>query len=226
METLIASGRYLYAAAIIAFGIEHFAFGHSLSALILFPENTPALSLWVYAIGFAFIATGLCIAAGIRIRLAATCLGVLFFLIYLTFHLPNEIANPKDPGAWTAAFELIGLCGGAFILARTQPPRHPGEKWNVTVVDLHSSGIYFFASMFIVIGIQHMMYAEFIAPLIPGWIPWPVFWAYFIGIAFFVIALSLILGIKVRLVTTLSGIMFLLWVIILHAPRVAGKYSN
>jgi len=223
METLFASGRYLYAIAIIAFGIEHFAFGHSLSALILLPDDTPALSVWVYAIGIAFLGAGICIAAGIRIRMVATFLGLFFFMLYLLFHLPREIANPKEPGAWTAAFELIALCGGAFILAQRQQPRHPGEKWNKTVVDLHASGMYLFASAFIVIGIQHMLYADFISTLIPPWIPGPLFWAYFVGIAFFALALSLILRIKVRLATTLSGIMFLSWVAILHGPRVAAN---
>jgi uncharacterized membrane protein YphA (DoxX/SURF4 family) len=223
METLIASGRYLFAVAIIAFGIEHFAFGHSLSALILLPAGTPALSVWVYALGAAFMGAGICIAAGIRIRMVATLLGIFFFALYLLFHLPREIANPKDPAAWTGAFELIGLCGGAFILARTQPAGHPGEKWNLTVVDLHASGLYLFASTFIVIGIQHLMYAGFIATLIPAWIPGKLFWAYFVGFAFFALALSLILGIKVRLATTLSGLMFLSWVIILHGPRVAAN---
>ena len=223
MENLTTVGRYLYAIAIIAFGVEHFAFGHSLSALILLPETTPALKVWVYATGTALAVGGICIAAGIRIRMVATFLGIFFFLLYLIFHLPKEIANPKDPGAWAAAFELIGLCGGSFILARTQRPNHPGEKWNFTVVDLHSSGVYFFASTFIVIGIQHMLYADFISSLIPAWIPLRLFWAYFVGIAFFAYAFSLISGIKVRLAATFAGIMFVLWVLILHGPRVVAN---
>lgn len=219
METLTTSGRYLFAVSIIAFGIEHFAFGHSLSALILLPDAISAHSFWVYAMGIVFLGAGICIGAGIKVRLVATFLGILFFALYLIFHLPKEITNPKDPGAWTAAFELIGFCGGAFILARTQP----GENWDKTSDNLLRSGIYLFASTFIVIGIQHMMYADFIAPLIPSWIPGQLFWAYFIGIAFFAVALSLILGIKVRLATTLLGIMFLSWVLILHGPRVTSN---
>jgi uncharacterized membrane protein YphA (DoxX/SURF4 family) len=223
METLITSGRYLYAFAIIGFGVEHFAFGHSLSALILFPGETPFLLIWIYAIGILFVASGICLAARIRVRLVATILGIFFFILYLLFHLPNEIVNPKNPASWTGAFELIALCGGAFILARIQPVRHPGEKWNETVVNVHASAIYLFASAFIVIGIQHLLYAEFISMLVPAWIPFKLFWAYFVGVAFFAFATSLIAGIKVRLAGTLAGIMFLLWVALLHGPRVAAN---
>jgi uncharacterized membrane protein len=223
METLITTGRYLYAFAIIGFGVEHFAFGHSLSALILFPADTPSLLLWVYAIGIAFAAAGICLAAKIRVRLVATILGIFFFILYLLFHLPNEIVNAKNPASWTAAFELIALCGGAFILARIQPANHPGEKWNVTVVNLHASAVYLFASAFIVIGIQHLLYADFISMLVPPWIPFKLFWAYIVGVAFFAFAASLIIGIKIRIAGTLSGIMFLSWVLILHGPRVVSS---
>lgn len=223
METLITPGRYLYAFAIIGFGIEHFAFGHSLSALILFPEDTPLLLVWVYAIGIVFVAAGICLVAKTRVRLVATFLGIFFFILYLLFHLPNEIVNPKNPASWTAAFELIALCGGAFILAKIQPANHPGEKWNFTLVNLHASAVYLFASTFVVIGIQHLLYADFISMLVPSWIPFKLFWAYFIGVAFFAFAASLITGIKIRLAGTLSGIMFLSWVLILHGPRVAAN---
>ena len=66
------------------------------------------------------------------------------------------------------------------------------------------------------------MYADFIATLVPAWIPFKLFWAYFIGVAFSLTSVSLLTNIKTRLAAALLGFMFLFWVIFLHLPRVAG----
>jgi uncharacterized membrane protein YphA (DoxX/SURF4 family) len=70
------------------------------------------------------------------------------------------------------------------------------------------------------------MYARFITTDIPVWIPWKLFWAYFVGVAFFAAALSIATGKMVSLAATLLGAMFLLWVIILHMPRVVAAPGN
>jgi uncharacterized membrane protein YphA (DoxX/SURF4 family) len=80
-------------------------------------------------------------------------------------------------------------------------------------------GRYLYAVALIVFGIQHFQYAAFIATLIPNWIPAHLFWAYFVGVAFFGASLSIVSRIQVRLATGLLGLMFLTWVLILHIPR-------
>jgi hypothetical protein len=51
-------------------------------------------------------------------------------------------------------------------------------------------------------------------------------WAVFAGIAFLVSAISIVTLIKGRLAATWLGIMFLLWVMILHLPRVTASPHN
>jgi hypothetical protein len=58
------------------------------------------------------------------------------------------------------------------------------------------------------------------------WIPWHLFWAYFTGAAFVAAALSFVAGKMVRLAAGLLGLMFFLWVLVLHAPRVAASPRN
>src|SRR5256885_1650651 len=65
------------------------------------------------------------------------------------------------------------------------------------------------------------MYHNFIASLIPKWIPGRLFLAYFTGAAFVAAALSIAVGKITRLAGILLAIMFLIWVVVLHAPRVA-----
>jgi hypothetical protein len=74
--------------------------------------------------------------------------------------------------------------------------------------------------------VQHLMYGHFVATLIPVWMPGRLFWAYFIGVAFVAAALAIASGKLARLASTLLGTMFFLWVVMLHAPRVAGALHN
>jgi hypothetical protein len=83
-----------------------------------------------------------------------------------------------------------------------------------------------FAVSLVVFGVQHFLYARFIATLVPSWILGHLFWAYFVGIAFVAAALSLATQIKIGLAATWLGIMFLLWVLVLHLPRVAAALHN
>ncbi len=70
------------------------------------------------------------------------------------------------------------------------------------------------------------MYGAFVATLIPAWMPGRLFWAYFVGVAFFAAALAIVSGKLAPLAATLLGAMFLLWVVMLHAPRVAAALHN
>ena len=72
-------------------------------------------------------------------------------------------------------------------------------------------------------GIQHIIYFAYIETLIPVWLPAQAFWAYLVTAAFLLSAISFFSGWKIGLASLLLGIMFGLWVVILHAPRAIGK---
>ena len=74
----------------------------------------------------------------------------------------------------------------------------------------------------VVFGTQHFLYAKFVATLVPSWIPGHLFWAYFVGVAFVAAAVSIAIGKTCALAATLLGLMFILWVFLLHLPRVAA----
>ncbi len=70
----------------------------------------------------------------------------------------------------------------------------------------------------VIFGIQHFMYLAFIATQIPAWIPGHVFGVYLTGTGFIAAGVAIITGVFSRLASTLLGIMFLLWVLLLRAP--------
>lgn len=68
-------------------------------------------------------------------------------------------------------------------------------------------------------GIQHFLFVDFVASLVPAWIPGHVFWTYFAGVALIAGGTGLILPQTVRLAAPLAGLMMFLWVLLLHIPR-------
>jgi uncharacterized membrane protein len=82
-----------------------------------------------------------------------------------------------------------------------------------------SAGEIFLAIMYVIFGIDHFLYAEFVKTLVPTWIPGNLFWTYLAGIALIGSGLAIAFNIKKRLVALLLGGMLLIWLLVLHIPR-------
>ena len=102
------------------------------------------------------------IATRKKARQAAALLAVVLFLVVLFFHLPAPGPILRDGVARTRAFETLALCVTALVMTGTPPVL---------------LGRLLFALCMAVFGIQHFMYARFVAALVPSWIPGPLFWA-------------------------------------------------
>jgi uncharacterized membrane protein len=214
MVKLIQLGRisFLFAIAMAAFGIQFLIHGLFSLGPGSGPPWTPAHPFWGYFTAIVCLATAVCIAAKIQVRCVAIVLAVTILMRALLFYAPKLAAHPHDPGPWTSGFELLALSGAALVLAGAH-----------TTIKL---GRLVFAVPLVVFGVQHFLYAHFIATLIPSWIPGHLFWAYFVGVAFVATAVSIATQIKAGLAATWLGIMFLLWVLVLHLPRVAAALHN
>lgn len=79
-------------------------------------------------------------------------------------------------------------------------------------------GPIFYAAPIAAFGTEHFTLTDVIASLIPAWIPWHMFWAYFVGICFIAAALSLVTKIQVRLSASLLALTFFLFVVLMDIP--------
>src|SRR5258706_12842786 len=86
-------------------------------------------------------------------------------------------------------------------------------------------GRIFVAVSLVVFGVQHFMYGGFVATLVPAFMPGRLFWAYFVGVAFFAAAGGILYRLMARPAAPMLGAMFFLFVILLHIPRIIGKCS-
>ena len=87
-------------------------------------------------------------------------------------------------------------------------------------------GPLFYAAPIAVFGTEHFTVTEAIASIIPAWIPWHQFWAYFVGTCFIAAALSLVTKIQARLAASLLALTFFLFVVLIHAPNWAQNPRN
>jgi uncharacterized membrane protein YphA (DoxX/SURF4 family) len=67
-------------------------------------------------------------------------------------------------------------------------------------------------------GTEHFTLTKTIASLVPAWIPWHRFWAYFVGACFVAGALSVVTSVHARLSAALLALTFFLFVVLMDAP--------
>lgn len=75
-----------------------------------------------------------------------------------------------------------------------------------------------FAIPLAVFGAEHLSMAQSIMNLVPRYMPWRLFWAYFVGCALMAASLSIAAKIAVRWSALLFGIMMFLFVAMIHFP--------
>ncbi|HEV3219331.1 MAG TPA: hypothetical protein VGZ48_06140 [Candidatus Acidoferrales bacterium] len=224
MGSVVKWGRCLFAAAFIGFGVLHFVFtrsGRPAPGIIPWlPDST--IPWMAYITGAAFLAVGICIALNKRARLAALFLGILLLLFALSLELPRVIENPLNVSLRTVLFEVLAFCGAALILSGTQTSGSSSfglGKRRASSFTLF--GRYIFAISLLVFGIDHYISRARVSSLVPAWIPGSgMFWTYFTGIAFIAAGMSIATGILARWGAFMIGLMFLLWFLVLHSPRV------
>ena len=75
-----------------------------------------------------------------------------------------------------------------------------------------------FAIPLAVFGAEHLSGAKFLLDLVPSYMPWRLFWVYFVGFALIAASLSIATKIQVRWSGLLFGIMMFLFVAMMHFP--------
>jgi len=134
-DKLILFGPLFYAAPIAAFGTEHFTVTGIVSMV---PPWIPWHEFWVYLVGAGFIAAGLSLVTGIQARLAASLLGLTFFLFAVLMEAPawaQRSARSVCHGAHAPANRLKRRASGAgsqpYRAAAPAPRAHPCDDCTI-----------------------------------------------------------------------------------------------
>jgi uncharacterized membrane protein len=207
-------GRVFFGLSLCAFGILQFIYGDFVPGRApAWPAGVPGRLAWAWVSGALLIAAGAAIMSGKRARGPALVAGAMIFLWAVLRHVPQVAANPHG-AVLTSMGKAIALCGGALAVAGALPTEARRTKDGLLLVGRACLGAFMILG-----GVQHFVYTQFVATLVPQWIPYPVFWAYFAGVALLAGGAGLLVTKTARLAAALSGVMIFLWVVLLHVPR-------
>ncbi|MGA9773620.1 MAG: hypothetical protein WBV94_31610 [Blastocatellia bacterium] len=228
MKTLIAVGRLLIAIPMIAFGVQHFVYMDFVTRVFpRLPAWIPGHRFLATLFGAFLIAAGAAIITGKAARLAALVLGGALLLSFVLLYIPLLIANPYLGGLWTGSGKALAMAGGSFLVACSFP--NPSLRPSAVVKALERFiplSRFFLGAFLILCGVQHFIYLEFVATLVPSWIPGHLFWTCFTGVALIAGGIGIIIPMTARLAASMTAIMIFLWVVLLHIPRALADLHN
>jgi uncharacterized membrane protein len=212
----IRIGTMFFAIALIGLGVEHFVFGDFITGRApSWPKDIPGKEGFAALTGLAFIATGLSLLIRKGARNAAIVAAILIASWALLRHIPVLFTEPFLSGAWTRAGKALVFTGGALAVAGAKPRLS-------TMVGRWSLGLFL-----LIAGVQHFLFAKFVATLIPQWFPGDaMFWTWFAGIALICGGIGLLVPRTARLAAFWSGIMVFSWFWVVHIPRVNVGMSD
>lgn len=204
--------RIIYGLGAVGLGVLGFVVGDFALQWQPVPKNIAGREVLAYVSAAILLAGGLGVLWPRTSTWAALALGVMYASWVLLLHIPNALTNrPNDIGSWNAVAELSAMSlGGLVAWGAVQRP-----AWA-------QHGRHLFGLCAVIFGLAHFGYAKFTGSMVPGWLPAPLFWAYFTGACQTAGGLALITWVAPRLAATLLAIMYGLFAVILHLPRVVA----
>lgn len=182
------------------------------------PDWAPARTALAYASGALLAAAGAALIVDRGARIATAFLATFLTLWAVVLQAPRVLAG--EEAAWLAPAEILAVAAGAWTLYWLGAAE--SERRTIAI----RLGVNSFALTLPVFGVAHFLYIDFTAGMIPVWIPWRTFWAWFTGIGHIAAGLSILLGVIPRIGATLLATMFSGFVLLLHAPRVINDIDN
>jgi len=216
-------GRIFFAIPLAVFAFQYLLTGRWAGGLPPVPPWTHGEHILAYGAGAILLVVSISLLVNKEARLSATVLGLIFLFCATFLHTKHFSGIIHDGATRTRAFETFALGGAAFVLAAVVSTSSSIQLLSSINPVLAVVGRYIYAFSMVIFGIQHFLYASFIAFLIPRWMPVHLFLAYATGVALISSGLAIATHIFSRLASVLLGLMFFLWVVTLHTPRVIAS---
>jgi len=209
-------GRLFFALSVVASGLYQLVTGRFVNLVPVHPGRIPPLWL-VYLFGVLFILIGIGLLVPRTVVAAAIALGTLLLVLFFGFGLPVALAHASMGYVWVDPLMTLALLGGVCLAAAPcdGSPRSALDRFFEKATRFAPWALGAFLAY---CGAAHFPYAQYVASLIPPWIPAHLFWTYFAAIALIAGGVGVLVPGTARLAATLSGIMLFSWVFLVHIP--------
>jgi len=216
-EKILTLGRIFYGAGIAGIGVQQFINSDFVPVILpSFPAGLPLHSLWPALGGIFLLVAAAAILFEQRARAASVILGTTFLAALILRHLPGLFPSDyRSIASWNNPLKLLTLSGGAFVVAASLPG-HGRQSADKVFIGFGCAGLALTVGIF---GIEHFIYPQFVATLVPEWIPGAMFWTYFCAVALIAAGIGLLFRIWATTAATLLGAMIFIWFLVLHIPR-------
>jgi len=226
MTHLLKIGRFFLAIPLLVFAIQYLAIGKYQGGLPPMPPWAQGGAAGAYLVGLLLLATSAAILLNVQARVLSLVTGAWFVFSFFVFHLQHLSSVWSNGTDRTRALETLCIGVGLVALGAMSPGEGlPSMKAGANRKLIVASRVVFGVSM-VIFGWQHFMYAQFLVGLVQKWLPWHAFWIYFTGTAMMAAGAAIATGILARLAGIWLCIMFVLWFLTLHLPRVLAAIRN
>jgi uncharacterized membrane protein len=221
-------GGAAFAVALIGIGIQGLVkrdFGPVWGPV---PEAAPARVPFIYLWALVELACG----AGLLLRrtaaAAARALLAFSLLWFLAVRVTYFVFVSHDIDGWYPVFQVFVMIAAAWVLYVRFATGTDRRRFAFAAGD---GGLRVARALYgvalIPFGIAHFLYLEATAPLVPGWLPWHVGWAYFTGAAFIAAGVAILVRVWGRLAAVLSVWQMGLFALLVWLPKaMAGTLSD
>lgn len=220
-------GHLVFAATMITLGIMGLIKGDFTPVWGPVPTGVPAHKVLAYLCAFISLACGVGVLWRRAAALASRVLFVWLLLWLLLLRVPYLfIEHPLLLVAFSCA-ETAVMVAGAWVLYVWFAGDWDRRRFGFVTGDkgLRIARTLYGLSL-LPFGIAHFVYLNNTVPLIPRWLPWHVFWAYFTGGAFIAAGVAIIIRVCARLAATLSTLQMGLFILLVWIPIVAAGGIN
>jgi uncharacterized membrane protein len=219
-------GHIVFAAILIALGIQGLAKGDFTAVWQPVPSDAPGRRALIYICASISLVSGIGLLWRTTSALAARVLLASILLWFFVWRVRGLFLASVVEGTWSCG-NTMAMMAGAWVLFAAFATGWDRSHLSFATGDkgVRIARVLYGLAM-IPFGYAHFAYLRHTADMVPGWLPWHVGWAYFTGVTFIAASVGILFGVFARLAATLSAVQIGLFGLLVWAPIMAAGPVN